>query len=84
MTTAIASTSELVRSSSRLVSTAELQAEVLRHLDSEFHDLDTLLGRDGETGAGPSKRGKKRRTLSGEIAQWEKQESQASSEVRLA
>lgn len=52
---------------------------MLRHLDSEFHDLDILLGRDG-----PSKRGKKRRTLSGEIAQWEKHESQASTEVRLS
>lgn len=55
--------------------------EVLHHLDTEFSDLDTLLGRD--TGAGPSKRGKKRRTLSGEIAQWEKLKSQASSEVGL-
>lgn len=78
------STSELVRSTSRLVRTADLQAEVLHHLDSEFHDLDILLGReDGGAGPGPSKRGKKRRTLSGDIAQWEKQESQASSEVRL-
>lgn len=79
MTSAVmASTSDLVRSSAKLVPTSELQAEVLRHLDTEFNDLEVLLGRDAP---GPSKRGKKRRTLSGEIAQWEKYESQASSEV---
>lgn len=52
---------------------------MLHHLDTEFGDLDTLLGRGA---AGPSKRGKRRRNLSDEIAYWEAQESQASSAVR--
>lgn len=75
-------TSTLVRSSATTPSLAEVQDEVLHHLDNEFGDLDTLLGRDGAgSTAGPSKRSKRRRNLSDEIAYWETQESQASAEV---
>lgn len=77
----MSSTAALIRSAAYVEPSSTLTAEVLGHLDTDFHDLDDLLGRSG--GAGPSKRPKKRRTrtLDEEIAHWEKQERAAAQEV---
>jgi hypothetical protein len=87
MTTASASTatSSLIASIAHQISSAQVQEQVKNHLDTEFNDLEILLGISTSNGrphaAGPSR--KKRRTLDQEIIYWESQESAASAEVRL-
>jgi BMFP domain-containing protein YqiC len=77
------STSSLITSLAQTAPAREIEEQVRNHLDTEFNDLDYLLGYGAgnrSATAGPSR--KKRRTLDQEILYWEKQESSASAEVR--
>lgn len=76
-------TSSLITSLAQTLPARDIEEQVRDHLDTEFNDLDYLLGYGAgnrSAAAGPSR--KKRRTLDQEIVYWEKQESTASAEVR--
>lgn len=59
----------------------DIQDQVRNYLNTEFHDLDSLLSPRGGDGAGPSR--KKRKTLDQEIEHYEKLELDAAEEVGL-
>ena len=73
------STATTIRSLIPTLLENELQDQVTRYLNAEFHDLDSLLAPPAS--AGPSR--KKRKTLDQEIEYYEKIEADAAKEVRL-
>ncbi len=81
---------EHIHSFTRPITSTALQAEVRHLLDSEYNDLDVLLGHAGPSTSSSSRpssgRGhqKRKRTLKEEIGYWEQKEAAAGREVRRA